>query len=67
MLWPEFCIAKAEECELNAAEAQGPALAREWLWMASEWRLTAALAPEALSAAKARRSEPRHPGHGTPG
>ena len=67
MLWPEFCIAKAEECELNAAEAERPALAREWLWMASEWRVTAALAPGALSAAEERRSEPRRPGRGIPG
>ncbi len=45
MLSPEFCMAKAEECELNAAEADGPVMAREWLWMASEWRLSAELDP----------------------
>lgn len=42
MLSSGFCIAKAEECELLAAQTVCPAAAREWLRMADEWRLAAA-------------------------
>jgi hypothetical protein len=37
-----YCAEKAEECELRAAEQPTAALRREWLRMASEWRLTPA-------------------------
>jgi hypothetical protein len=45
MLSDQFCRRKAEECELHAAEVPDPRLAREWRWMADEWRL--AFEPEA--------------------
>jgi hypothetical protein len=45
MLHGDFCLAKAEECELRAAETADRPSAREWLWMASEWRLAATLEP----------------------
>ena|GEM_PF-5690504 len=48
MLPRAFCMAKALECELNAGQIPDPAAAREWLRMASEWRLAAT---GALSAA----------------
>ena len=36
------CLGKAEECELRAAELSDPEQRREWLRMASEWRVAAA-------------------------
>ncbi|HEY8572781.1 hypothetical protein [Phenylobacterium sp.] len=39
MLTPEFCLGRAEECELRAEEFADPALRREWLRMAAEWRV----------------------------
>ncbi|WP_374468350.1 hypothetical protein [Phenylobacterium sp.] len=43
MLSFEFCLSKAEECEFRAQERPESADAREWLWMANEWRLAATL------------------------
>lgn len=39
MLSTAFCDGKAEECELAAEECRDPRLKREWLRMASEWRV----------------------------
>jgi hypothetical protein len=36
---PEFCEAKAEECELHATVATDNDVRREWLQMADDWRL----------------------------
>jgi hypothetical protein len=39
MYWREFCLGKAEECELLASDPAIPApLAREWRLMAADWR-----------------------------
>lgn len=35
-----YCARKAEEGEFRAAEEPSPELQREWLRMASEWRVT---------------------------
>lgn len=38
---PEFCLGKAEECELIAAEAGDERAMRQWLVMAVDWRIAA--------------------------
>lgn len=41
MTWSQFCVEKAEECELRS-EGQGrPEILREWLEMAHDWRVAA--------------------------
>jgi hypothetical protein len=39
---PEFCLAKAEECEELAAEAIGAGQRYGWLQTARDWRIAAA-------------------------
>jgi hypothetical protein len=42
MRWTEFCLSKAEECELRATDPTlGADMAYEWRLMAADWRAAA--------------------------
>ena len=62
MLSADFCLSKAEECELAAQKTTSPDLRLEWLRIANEWRVAAfhaeALAGSPLSVSSV---QPRQP------
>jgi len=42
MRWTEFCLCRAEECELRSCDPSlAPAMANEWRLMAADWRAAA--------------------------